>query len=186
MNFLSLLLASTEEVSSQASNTAKGGFDYRYILYIGIILLLVVWMFLSYRRRKKENEQLQEKVNSLAVGDRVKTIGMIVGTISEICEDGTIVLNTGTEENPGYIRIDRQGIYQFTKTNEVEPFEESSESTEAPESSGLAENAEVEVIEESTQNTEKTDDAESAETASVESSESEVSSDTEEVKKENK
>jgi preprotein translocase subunit YajC len=69
-----------------------------------------------------------QKLNSLEVGDYIKTIGGICGTIAEVCQDGSLVLATGSESCPGYIRIDRQqAIAEFKKKTDIkaeEPFAE--------------------------------------------------------------
>ena len=70
-----------EEMSAGAT------FVYYAIQFLPMILIFVVfWFFLIRPQRKKDNEA-QEMLNSLKVGDRVCTIGGIYGTIVRIKDD---------------------------------------------------------------------------------------------------
>ncbi len=52
-------------------------------------------------------------VNTLKIGDRVKTIGGICGFVAQINDaENTFVLETGLEENKSYIKFDKGAIYQ--------------------------------------------------------------------------
>ena len=77
-----------------------------------LILIVVVFYFLMIRpenKRKKEAEQMR---NDLSVGDRITTIGGIVGTVVNV-KDDKFVIETGADQ----VRI------EFTKwalsTNET-------------------------------------------------------------------
>ena len=72
-----------------------GGFSPMFIIML--IPLLVVFYFFMIRpesKRKKEAEQLR---SSLAVGDRITTIGGIVGVIVNIKEE-KIVIETSADQ----------------------------------------------------------------------------------------
>lgn len=89
---------------------------YVIYIFIGVMLLMLggMWIF-NNRRYKKQQQEREDKMNSLSVGDKIVTIGMIVGEIVEKNEDGTFVLKTGSEENAGYITIRDAAIYQIIK-----------------------------------------------------------------------
>ena len=140
MNLFALLNSDATSVaqsaSSSASNVANQSAGNPWMTYViyGVIILMFIFLFVSSsRKRKQQQAEMQEKMNSIAVGDKIKTIGMICGTVQEVCDDGTIVLLTGSETYPSYIKIDRQAIYQFSKPGEdgsqSEPFEELKEET---------------------------------------------------------
>jgi preprotein translocase YajC subunit len=80
-----------------------------------VLLVLVIGIFvLNYFRSKKNQEQMKGMVNSLKVGDNVKTYSGLYGKIIEIIEttDGKVaVLETGTEKNRGIFSIDINAIY---------------------------------------------------------------------------
>ncbi len=80
------------------------------VVLIVAIIGLFVWQSISGKKKQKE---AQNMVNSLKIGDRVKTIGGICGFVAEISNaDNTFVLETGTDANKSFIRFDKGAIYQ--------------------------------------------------------------------------
>lgn len=118
---------------------------------IVIIVLLVaffVWSFISQRKKQKA---FNETVNSIKPGNKVKTIGGIVGEVVEVNDaEGTFVLKTGDSEgNFSYMKFDKQAIYQTDATpapseSKVEeaPAAEEPAQAEAPAEEAPAEEAE--------------------------------------------
>lgn len=49
-------------------------------------------------------------MDSLAVGTKIMTIGRMVGKITQINPDNTLVINVGTEFSPTLIVIDRNAV----------------------------------------------------------------------------
>lgn len=88
-----------------------------------ILLVLIVGIFiLNYFRSKKSKENMQNLVNSIKVGDKVKTYSGFYGKIIEITEttDGKVaVLETGNDGNHGYISIDMNAIYAIDEKKPV-------------------------------------------------------------------
>ena len=140
MNFLINLLSSGSDTTPSAGCTAGDA-----LIWIIPVALLVGFWILQGRQRKKQQEEVQKKMDALKVGDVVKTIGLIYGEIVEIDRDmETFVLKTGSEENFSFIKVDKMAIYQvippldnqvqeeqFGEEGQVEDLlEESTESTE--------------------------------------------------------
>lgn len=88
-----------------------------------VLLVLVIGIFiLNYFRSKKSKENMQNMVNSIKVGDKVKTYSGFYGKIIEITEttDGKVaVLETGNEGNHGYLSIDMNAIYAIDEKQPV-------------------------------------------------------------------
>ncbi len=82
---------------------------------IGVIIVLLiaffVWSFLSQKKRQKA---FNDTVNAIRPGNKVKTIGGIIGEVVEVNEEeGTFVIKTGLDDsNCSYMKFDRQAIYQ--------------------------------------------------------------------------
>jgi preprotein translocase YajC subunit len=80
-----------------------------------VLLALVIGIFiLNYFRSKKTREGVKSMVDSLKVGDNVKTYSGLYGRIVEIIEttDGKVaVLETGSDKNKGIFSIDINAIY---------------------------------------------------------------------------
>ena len=101
--------------------------DWVTWVFMGAIVLGGVVMFLlSGRSQKKRQQEMQETLNALKPGCKVKTIGGICGVVVEICnEDNTFVMETGSEEfGKSYIKFDKQAIYQTDAKKEAAPAEE--------------------------------------------------------------
>lgn len=113
-----------------------------------VLLVLVIGIFiLNYFKSKKSQENMQNMVNSLKVGDNVKTYSGIYGKIIEIVEttDGKVaVLETGSENNKGIFSIDINAIYGIDEKKPVvydvdgniisdEPEQEATEAEKAEE-----------------------------------------------------
>jgi preprotein translocase subunit YajC len=103
--FLLNLLAETEETPKNSVGTII----IMAVLVVGIIALFV-WQSISGKKKQKE---AQNMVNSLKIGDRVKTIGGICGFVAQINDAvNTFVLETGLEGNKSFVKFDKGAIYQ--------------------------------------------------------------------------
>ena len=98
-----LLLEGEKQQTSWTSYLVMG-------LLIVAIIGLFVWTSVSNKKKQKE---AQNMVSALKVGDRVKTIGGICGYVAEINDgENTFVLETGTDANKSFIKLDKGAIYQ--------------------------------------------------------------------------
>lgn len=100
--------------SSASSGAGTEGNPWGTWLMVGIlVVVLVVFMIYNRRSQQKRMEEAQNTINAIKPGNKVKTIGGICGVIVEICDDGTFVLETGTEKSgKSYMKFDKQAIYQ--------------------------------------------------------------------------
>ena len=93
-----------------ASNTASGNKNMQWIM-IGIVgalfVAMIVYTVFSSRKRKKQQDTM---MNSIVVGTKIMTIGRMVGKITQVNSDNTLIVNVGTETNPTLIVIDRQAV----------------------------------------------------------------------------
>lgn len=103
-----------------------------YIPIIIIVLLLVAFFVWSFISQKKKQKAFNDTVNAVRPGNKVKTIGGIVGEVVEVDDaEGTFVLKTGDSEgNYSYMKFDKQAIYQTDA--KPEPAAEKQEKEEAP------------------------------------------------------
>ena len=98
---------------SSGGNT-EGGMNWGSIAIMGVLIVAIIGLFIWQTiSGKKKQKQAQEMVNTLKIGDRVKTIGGICGFVAQINDaENTFVLETGLEENKSYIKFDKGAIYQ--------------------------------------------------------------------------
>lgn len=82
-----------------------------------VLLVLVIGIFvLNYFRSKKSREEMKNVIDSIKVGDKVKTYSGFYGKIVEITEttDGKVAtIQTGDEKHKSFISIDMNAIYSI-------------------------------------------------------------------------
>lgn len=104
-------LATSAETS--VNQDGFSGFIARYGLLIVIAVLFIGMIWFSSRQRKKQEKEMNDKMNALKVGDKIETIGRIYGTIVSVNEDeNTIIILTGDEDHPGYVKLDKMAVYR--------------------------------------------------------------------------
>ncbi len=138
MKFLFNLLDAAADTSPDPSPTP---FNWPFLLIcIGAVVIL---MIVSSRQRRKQQEAANAKLNSIKIGDQVKTIGLVYGEIVEIdTEMETFVIKTGTDACPSYIKVDKMAIYQvIPPLSEVvnEPIQEPSQDSNETQSEDVFE-----------------------------------------------
>lgn len=106
-----------------------------YVILGAIVVLFVVWMIFSSKKRKKQEQDAQNLINAVGPGNKVKTIGGICGIVVEVDkEENTFILETGSESTGKcFIKFDKQAIYQTDAV--VEPEKPASEPVQETESS---------------------------------------------------
>lgn len=99
-------------------DTASTGAGWTSYLMLGVLVLFFVGMMIfSSRGQKKRQKKVQDMINALQVGDKIKTIGGFIGTIIEVCDDNAFIIETGSAEMKSYMKIDKSAIYASTETN---------------------------------------------------------------------
>ena len=92
---------------------SSGGGSGSIVIFVVLLVAIIglfVWQSISGKKKQKE---AQNMVNSLKVGDRVKTIGGVCGFVVEInANENTFVLETGTDDKKSYVKFDKGAIYQ--------------------------------------------------------------------------
>lgn len=93
--------------------------DWSSYVMIIVLLVAIVGLFIwSSHSNKKRQQEAQEMVNNIKIGDRVKTIGGVCGFVAEINNaENTFVLRTGLAGNESYVKFDKGAIYQTAPAN---------------------------------------------------------------------
>ena len=81
-----------------------------WIMYVVIGVVLVLMIVLTIVPQKKRQKEQQNMMNSLCVGTKLMTVGGIVGKITQVNADNTLIVNVGTEANPTLIVIDKKAV----------------------------------------------------------------------------
>ena len=93
MNALYLL------TEAATGNAQGGGFLENILSFLPMILIIgamVVFMFISSRKQKKQEKEIADMRNNLNVGDEITTIGGIIGKVVSVKEE-TCVIETSRD-----------------------------------------------------------------------------------------
>lgn len=84
-----------------------------YIMFGVIIVLIVIYMMFSGKKNKQRQKEYLEQLEAIQPGHKVKTIGGICGVVAEVCDDNTIIIETGSElTGKSYVKMDKEMIAQ--------------------------------------------------------------------------
>lgn len=125
-----------------AANAQPG----QIIIYVVLILILVAMLILPYFTQKKKNAEFLKMIDSIKVGDLVRTAGGIIGKVTKITDKGeikTVTLETGSKTEKSYIEFDMSMIYCVLKsTKPVETESDKPAEVETKDAEGIEEKVE--------------------------------------------
>lgn len=116
-------------ICAEANNTTS------IIVYVVLIVALIAMLIMPYFTQRKKNREFLNMLESMKVGDLVKTAGGIIGKITKITDKGdikTVILETGSKTEKSYMEFDMAMIYCVLKSTKVEAKEETSEESKEP------------------------------------------------------
>ncbi len=93
-----------------AGGGGPSGFDPIMILMLGMGVFLVVMIFTSGRRQKREQRERQSMLDALKRNDKVQTIGGIIGVVAEVRTDEVVLKVDDAGQNR--VRFARSAIQQ--------------------------------------------------------------------------
>ena len=106
--FWSLLESTGNTPTEQPANSWM-----MYIVLGVVIVIFIVWMVFSGRKNKQRQKEYTEQLEAIRPGHKVKTAGGICGIVVEVCDDNTVILETGSETaGKSYIKMDKELIAQ--------------------------------------------------------------------------
>lgn len=139
MWILNLLADSTTTDQTQPANPNAWVF---YVLMIAVIALLALWFFFSGRKNRQYGKEHAEQLEALAPGHKVITTGGICGVVVEVCDDDTIVIETGSEQSgKSYFKLDKRGIYETDAKGPTQIAREAAEAKRKAEKEARAKGA---------------------------------------------
>lgn len=131
-------LVAFAEGEANTQMAAQGGAGSVFGLFLPMIIVMVIMYFLMIRPQRKREKEVQNMQSALRVGDKVVTIGGIVGKVAKI-KDEFVYIETSMPGAPekAYIKMERGAIKEVTKKAEdkkktvapVEPVEEETDET---------------------------------------------------------
>lgn len=98
-----------------------------------LVLMFVVFYFILIRPQRKREKELKEEVSKLSVGDRVVTIGGLVGFVANI-KDNEITISTSAANT--LVTYTKSAIQSVVKRDRLNP-DGTVKKEPAPEKKGL-------------------------------------------------
>lgn len=92
-----------------ATNTAGGVGASLISLIITFLPIILIFYFLIIRPQKKQQKKVSEMLAGLQVGDKIVTIGGIVGKITRI-KDDEVLVETGIGNEKSVIKFQKAAI----------------------------------------------------------------------------
>lgn len=89
-----------------------------WLMPVLLVVMAAVFYFVMIRPQKKQEKQIAEMRDSLAVGDEVVTIGGIIGTVL-IIKDDKIMIETGNDRTK--LTILRSSVKTVLKDEDEAP-----------------------------------------------------------------
>lgn len=101
--------------TADAAGQAAAGGPLAIIMSLApMILLVVVFYFILIRPQRKKDKENKLMLENLKVGDKITTIGGIVGTITKI-KDDKIVIETGFGSDKQPMMMERWAVRDVEK-----------------------------------------------------------------------
>ncbi len=87
---------------------------YLMFALVGVlVVIVVVWFVFSGRKNKQRQQEYVEQLDAIRPGNKVKTAGGICGVVVEVCDDNTVIIETGSETaGKSYVKMDKELIAQ--------------------------------------------------------------------------
>ena len=123
LNWLDILAQTTQTGSSPAT-TAPAGTPpppaFQLIsspMFILVLAMIAFWIFVSGGKRKEERKR-QDMLNQLKKGDRIQTIGGILGTVIE-ARDSEVLVKVDESSNTK-LKFSRSAIHKVLEEEKTE------------------------------------------------------------------
>ena len=113
---------------------AAGGEMMGSFMSLGLLVLMfIVFYFILIRPQRKKDKELKEQMSKLAVGDRVVTIGGLVGFVANI-KDDQVTISTSAANT--LVTFTKSAIQSVVKRDQLNP-DGTVKKSEEPEKTGL-------------------------------------------------
>lgn len=109
------LFTVTAFAEGEGQATQAGGGMLTMIIYL--VAMVAVFYFLLIRPQRKRDKEAKQMMESLAVGDKIVSIGGIYGKITKLKED-TIEIESGSGNEKSTIKLARSAVKEVLTVKE--------------------------------------------------------------------
>ncbi len=107
--YLSSLMIAAESADAAAGDTTSGTFLASIVSILPLIVVLVLMYLFVFRPQKKKDQEQQTMRETVEIGDRILTVGGIIGIIIRKNDD-SVVIETGGDRTR--LRIKKWAIHE--------------------------------------------------------------------------
>lgn len=134
-----MIMSLLDTTSTPGNNSPWVG----YILIGVLVVVFVVYMVFSGRKNKARQKEYVEQLEAIRPGHKVKTAGGICGIVVEVCDDNTVIIETGSENSgKSYVKMDKELIAQTDAKGPTQIAREEAEARRKAEKEGKTVEAE--------------------------------------------
>ena len=127
-NFITLLDGAT------ATTNSGGGGSSILILVVYIVFFIGLMYFIIIRPQKKQAKQQQDLQNSIEPGDNIMTTSGFYGTILDVVDETTVIVEFGNNKNcripmhkKAIAEVEKAGTAEITEDEEEDKKEDKKE-----------------------------------------------------------
>ena len=103
----------TQDANGQAAQQPQGNNIMGMVMtFFPFILIIVLLYFMMIRPQRKREKETREMINAMKVGDKIVTIGGIVGKVSKIKDEFVWIEtgNVGTPDEKSDLKFERDAV----------------------------------------------------------------------------
>ena len=103
----------TQNANGQAAQQPQGNNIMGMVMtFFPFILIIVLLYFMMIRPQRKREKETREMINAMKVGDKIVTIGGIVGKVSKIKDEFVWIEtgNVGTPDEKSVLKFERDAV----------------------------------------------------------------------------
>lgn len=87
------------------------------VLIIQFVIIIAVFYFLLIRPQKKQQQRIQNMLDSMQINDKVVTVGGVIGKVVKIKED-EVLIETGASAEKSQIKFQKSAISKVLTIHE--------------------------------------------------------------------
>ena len=96
-----------------AEESGGGSGWYMYVFLIVIVVLFIAFLFFSGRKNRSRDREYAEQLDAIRPGNKVMSRGGLCGIVVEVCDDNTVIIESGSESTgKSYFKLAKEGIYE--------------------------------------------------------------------------
>ncbi len=107
----------TNAFTMLADGQAGGGFNFLANPLVPMVVVLVIFYVFMIRSKQKTEKQRQAMLNQVKRGDRIQTIGGVLGTVVEARDDEVVV--KVDESNNTKIHFTRSAVHRVIEAEKT-------------------------------------------------------------------